>query len=225
MEYVHQNTVDRTYSLKKLQDCPAQWVRVISQERVIGSLLEKVVTTLEQHRSETTTGIQTLNQTLNSPIRDAEAALETAARQLGYDDVVEEWRRAQASLYIDPRDAITRSSSLIETVCKHVLQTKHLPTPSDQTIQSLLKTTIKALDLALEAQSSADLRQVAGGIMSVVHGLGAWRTHVGTAHGRAPDERAPTRVEARFAVNMAGAAATFLMEMVSLRDVRSRETT
>jgi hypothetical protein len=131
------------------------------------------------------------------------------------DDVIGEWQRAQAAVYRDPRDAITRASSLIETVCKHVLAAKNVQFPSNQDIQGLLRSVLKVLGWSPEIQVNDDLRKAAGGIMTVIHNLGALRTHEGTAHGRAPGDRSPTHVEARLAVNLAGVASTFLMEAAS----------
>jgi alkylhydroperoxidase family enzyme len=111
MEYVHQEAVERTYSLKKLQDCSSDWLRAISQEKVIASLLEKLIVRLNQQRTETAAGITTLQQTLNAPVRDAEAALETVARQLGCDDVVDDWRRAHP-----PVPIIRETTSLVRLV-------------------------------------------------------------------------------------------------------------
>ena len=221
-DYLHQDAIEPTYSVKRLQDCPFKWLRAISQQTIIDSFFEHMIAALNREQTEAAEGIGTIGRALNAPIRDAEAALEAAARQLGYEDVLTEWRGAQTSMYTDPREAITRSSSLIETVCKHVLTAKSLPLPANQSIQSSLKATLRALGLAPEEQPNGDLRQIVGGIMSVVHGLGALRTHVGTAHGRAPGGRVPTHIEARLAVNLAGVASTFLMEAASSgqREVR-----
>lgn len=115
-----------TYSIRKIKDCPSKWLRAVSQERVIGSFFADMITKLDDQKTEAEAGIRTLANALNAPVRDAEAALEVAARQLGYEDIVVDWRRAQVSVYTDPREAITRSSSLIETVCKHILVAKKL---------------------------------------------------------------------------------------------------
>lgn len=216
MEYLHQESVDEsTFHVKALDDCSAKWLGAISQTRVIDSFLQNIVAALEAQHAATNAGIRNLGQTLNVPVKNAEEALEAAARELGYDDVIGEWQSAQAAVYRDPRDAITRASSLIETVCKHVLTAKRVQFPADLSIQGLLKTTLKVFGGTPETQLNEDLRKASSGIMTVIHSLGALRTHEGTAHGRAPGARLPTHVEARLAVNLAGVASTFLMEAAS----------
>ncbi|HXT69933.1 MAG TPA: abortive infection family protein [Vicinamibacterales bacterium] len=220
MQYLHQEDLDEpTFHIKKLEDCSEKWLRAISQPRVIDSLLQKMVAELEAQHTSVSASIRNIGQTLNVPVRNAEDALEAAARELGYDDVISEWQSAQAAVYRDPRDAITRASSLVETVCKHVLTARGVQFPSDLTIQGLLKSVLKVLGWSPESQANEDLRKTAGGIMTVIFSLGAWRTHEGTAHGRAPGDRMPTHVEARLAVNLAGVASTFLMEAAN----RSRD--
>jgi hypothetical protein len=57
-----------------------------------------------------------------------------------------------------------------------------------------------------------DIRQVLGGLTSVVKGIGALRTHAGDAHGREKGyRRIDTRI-ARFAINAASSIALFLID-------------
>jgi hypothetical protein len=107
-----------------------------------------MIAKLDQQKTEAEAGIRTLANALNASVRNAALALESVARQFGYENIVVDWRRAQESVYTDPREAITRSSSLIETVCKYILGAKNVPLPQDQRIRPLLKATLKVLELA-----------------------------------------------------------------------------
>ena len=207
-----------TYSLNGIQNCPSKWLSVLSQAPVLDSFFESMFADLARRRSEADAGIAALRHAVSAPIRDAEAAFEDAARQLGYNDVVVDWQRAQASTYTDPAVAITRASSLIESVLTHILGTKGISLPETKTIQSLLKPTLKALSLSDEDLPNDDLKQMSRGIVTVVQNLGALRTHGSAAHGHGPDALMPGGSEARFAVNVAGAVSTFLMEAVSRID-------
>lgn len=224
-DYLNQDPGEPTYSSRTLEECSFKWLRAISQESVIESFFADMILKLGQQKTDADAGIRTLENALNAPVRDAEVALEIASRQLGYKDIYPDWRSAQASVYTDPREAVTRSSSLIESVCKHILDTKKVQLPKDQSIQPMLKTTLNVLGLEPKGQSNEDLRQMAGGIISVVNGLGAFRTHVGTAHGRGPDGLGPDHIQARLAVNLAGAVSTFLMEVANPNTVLSKDLT
>jgi hypothetical protein len=201
-----------SYSVMPIERCSFKWLRVLSQAVVVESLLEAMLAEVSRLRSETEAGIAVLRNVLNAPIRDAEAAFEHAASVLGYADVIADWHQAQACTYTDPPAAITRASSLIESVLTHILGTMAVPLPDTRNIQNLLKPTLKALALSDEDLPSDDLKQMSRGIVTMVQSLGALRTHASTAHGRGPNLLIPGVSEARFAVNLAGTLATFLME-------------
>jgi hypothetical protein len=209
---IHQESIDQTFSVTTLGDCSIRWLRALSAPAVIDSFIREMLSTLRARGRQLADNVRHLTQALNVPVTNAEAALESAAHELGYDDVLSEWHRAQDAVHLDPRDAITRASSLVETVCKHILSARGATDGLDGDIQRLLKATLKVLELEPHAQLTKDLRALSGGIVTVIHSLGALRTHEGTAHGHEPGDRPPTGVEGRLAVNLAGAAATFLME-------------
>jgi hypothetical protein len=214
-----------SYSMMKIRDCPFKWLLAVAHERVIASFVKAIIAKLGAQHREAEAALQTLANVLNAPIRDAAAALEVAARQMGYQDVVRDWQDAQASVFTDPREAITRASSLIETVCKHILDTENVPLPSKKDIQHLLKETLGLLNLTRETQPSEDLWRMASGVGTIVEGIGAFRTHVGTAHGRGPQSSQPNLIQARFAVTMAGAVSTFLMEVLDSMKTTSKDAT
>lgn len=203
---------DPSYSVKEIQDCSFKWLRALSQEASITSLLEKMLSGLEAQRLEAEAGLVTLANALRAPLKDATGALEAAALQLGYGDVVSMWSNAQASVITDPREAATRASSLVESVCRHILDTRGQPLPPKLTIQALFKETARYLDLSATQQLSDDLRKMSSGVATVVQALGELRTHAGTAHGVGPESPALTHAHARLAVNLSGAVSTFLLE-------------
>jgi hypothetical protein len=156
--------------------------------------------------------VRVLAATVNFPSRSLETTLIDVAEKLNFSVVLQDWKSAQSALGVDAADAVTRACRLLETLCKHVLQTQNQPMPTDQTIQKLFKAAAKSLKLSPDQQSSEDLRMIASGMFTAVQGIGALRTHHGTAHGGTADRHEITFSEARLAVNSAGVVATFLME-------------
>jgi hypothetical protein len=128
-------------------------------------------------------------------------------------------------LGVDPPDATTRASSLIETLCKHILAAKGVPFPNKESIQPLYGAAVRTLSLAPEQQITDDLRAIAGAINTLVVGIGALRTHAGSAHGKAPRHQPITFSQARLAVNAAGVLATFLMDTLSAETASSSAPT
>ena len=56
------------------------------------------------------------------------------------------------------------------------------------------------------------VKQILGGVSSVVNGLGALRNRLGDAHGKGKSQVRPAQRHAQLAVNLAGATALFLIE-------------
>jgi hypothetical protein len=185
---------------------------VLAAPPIIESLVASLHETMRTSISATADGIQALAATANLSVRDLESSFVAVAKSLTYEAVLEDWRHAQAALGVDPSDAATRACRLLESLCKHILETRGREIPATQTIQKLFKSAAQSLDLSPDPQTSRDLQTIASGISSIVQGIGSLRTHSGTAHGRSAGHHKVTFSEARLAVNSAGAVATFLME-------------
>jgi len=137
--------------------------------------------------------------------------------KLDFDTVQIEIARALPSLATDPEDAVTAACSLIEAVCRSVLIELGLPLPAKRDIDGLLRAVQEPLGLSpgrtdLPAEVEQDIRQILGGLTSVIKGVGALRTHAGDAHGREKGFRRIDARIARLALNSASSAALFLIE-------------
>lgn len=137
--------------------------------------------------------------------------------KLDFDTVQIEIARALPSISSDPEDAVTAACSLIEAVCRSILIELGLELPPKRDIDGLLKAVQEPLGLSpgrtnLPAEIEQDVRQVLGGLTSVVKGIGALRTHGGDAHGREKGFRRLDPRIARLALNSASSVALFLIE-------------
>jgi|ERR1017187_1147366 hypothetical protein len=207
-----------TYSIQNLDKCSPVWLRALATPKLIESLLTSINARIEEALRATAAGVQTLSATANLPLRDLDAGLVEVATRLNFGNVIQLWHEAQSALGVDPPEAATRASRLIETLCKHILHTKGKTLPGDQSIQHLYKAASKALVLGPEQQSSDDLRAIGLGMTALTSGVGALRTHAGTAHGTGPTSQPVTFSQARLAVNAAGVLATFLMDTLLVQE-------
>ncbi len=121
------------------------------------------------------------------------------------------WRKALERRTTDPEGAITTARTLVETVCKHILEDLEVPYDDSADLPKLYKATAEALNLAPSQHTQQIFKQVLGGCTAVVEGLGSLRNRLSDAHGkgRAPVRPAPRHAE--LAVNLAGAIAIFLI--------------
>jgi hypothetical protein len=136
---------------------------------------------------------------------------------LNFDAVRVEVDRALESAERDPPVAVTAACVIIESVCRSILAELKIDPPSKRDVEGLLRAVQGPLGLMpsrsdLPDVIAADVRQVLGGLTSVAKGVGALRTHGGSAHatehGQAPVD---ARI-ARFAIHSASTIALFLVE-------------
>jgi len=129
-----------------------------------------------------------------------------------YVSVEAEFTRAVAQLDRDPHAAITAACSIIEAICKTCIETLGEELPSAQTVVPLWKAVQPHLGLNMNQLVSDDQRRILQGLASVVDGIGAYRTHIGSAHGRGVSPPPIDVSEARLAVNAAHTLVAFIME-------------
>lgn len=134
------------------------------------------------------------------------------------------WQRALERRSNDPEGAITLARTLLETVCKHILDERNVGYEHDVDLPKLYYLTAEQLQLAPNQHSEAIFRQVLGGCQTVVNGLSAVRNRLSDAHGQGKRPIKPAPRHAELAVNLAGTVATFLVATWAVRNERSTNT-
>ncbi len=122
------------------------------------------------------------------------------------------WNRALERLKKDPEGAITSARTLLESVCKHILDEKRIAYDDHADLPKLYGVVASALNLAPSQHSEKVFKQILGGCHSIVEGLGALRNRLGDAHGKGKSAAVPAARHAALTVNLAGSMATFLIE-------------
>ncbi|MEP0990758.1 abortive infection family protein [Tateyamaria sp.] len=133
------------------------------------------------------------------------------------DTLEREFKRAFENVDTDPEAAVTASCSMLESVCRSVLKARGISPPKSLDIKSLYKAVREPLGLSPakhipDDEIEADVRAILSALSNATQGIGALRTHAGTAHGR---ERGFRRLDpriARLSVNTSTSLALFLME-------------
>jgi hypothetical protein len=122
------------------------------------------------------------------------------------------WQKALERRKEDPEGAITSARTLLETVCKHILDQAGVQYEDDADLPKLYKTAASQLNLAPSQHTETIFKQILGGCTAVVEGLGALRNKLSDSHGKGPKGAKPDTRHAELAVNLAGTMATFLIE-------------
>lgn len=126
--------------------------------------------------------------------------------------VQEAWQKAMDRRASDPDGAITMARTLLETVCKFILDEQQIDYDDAADLPKLYRTAAESLKLAPSQHTEPIVKQVLGGCTAVVEGLGALRSKSGDAHGRGKQASKPKQRHAALAVNLAGSMASFLIE-------------
>lgn len=121
-----------------------------------------------------------------------------------------DWKKALSRRSSDPEGAITAARTLIESVCKHILDDSRIAY-KDADFPKLWALTAEQLNL-MPAQHEHDaFKRILGNCQAVVDGLASIRNRVGDAHGKGRKPVAAKQRHAELAVNLAGAMASFLL--------------
>ncbi len=129
-----------------------------------------------------------------------------------FSSIEKEFERSLAHIDRDPHASITAASSIIESLCKTYIETFNIEMPNKQSIVPLWKTVQQHLGFNIDHNLEGDQRKIFQGLSSIVDGVGAFRTHIGSAHGRGIQPPQIAVAEARLAVNSAHTLVLFIME-------------
>lgn len=121
------------------------------------------------------------------------------------------WQKAVQRRQDDPEGAITLARTLLETVCKNILDKKGVEYSKDD-LPKLYGKAAEALDLAPSQHTEEAFKAILGGCYTIVQNLGSLRNKVSDAHGQGKHPVKPLPRHATLAVNLAGSMSAFLIE-------------
>jgi hypothetical protein len=121
------------------------------------------------------------------------------------------WMQALERRAVEPEGAITLARTLLEDVCKWILDQAGETWREADDLPVLYRKLAKLLKLAPDDHTEQVFKQILGSCQSVVESLGALRNKLGDAHSPGPKRARPQARHAELAVNLSGAMATFLV--------------
>jgi hypothetical protein len=127
------------------------------------------------------------------------------------------WSKALDRRSTDPEGAITAARTLLESVCKHILDEARIEYGDGPDLTKLYRLTAEHLKLAPSQHTEQVFKQILGGCTAVVEGLGALRNRLSDSHGKGKVGAKPAARHAELAVNLAGSLAMFLLTTYSAR--------
>jgi hypothetical protein len=124
----------------------------------------------------------------------------------------QEFSRALTNVETSPREAVSAASNILESICKVYIAEEGLEMPVKQDLKPVWTVVRKHLGFDPSLVEDQDLQQVLSGMISVVEGIGALRTHASSAHGAGKKSYKLESRHARLAVHAAHTVALFILE-------------
>lgn len=155
---------------------------------------------------------------INSSFSEIIALLTSTNQKIANSIVIDEtyvlktWNKALDRMSTDPEGAITSARTLIESVCKYILDEEKIPYKDSEDLHQLYKLTATALNMAPDQHTEQIFKQILSGCMSIVYGLGSIRNKISDAHAIGPKRVKPKIRHAFLAVNISGSVCQFILK-------------
>jgi hypothetical protein len=194
-------------------EAPRKVIKQVNESSSLKQQIESAIRGLAETSSEHIRYIFWVPKLVSSARTPAEGQISDVLSQIDSEHIHKAWDKALSRKNSDPEGAITAARTLIETICKHILDKAQIAYPDDADLPKLYYLTAKHLQLAPSQYSNRVLRQVLGNCQAIVSGLTSIRNELGDAHGKSKGEISPEPIHAELAVNLAGTMAMFLVSI------------
>lgn len=138
--------------------------------------------------------------------------LEEFVREKDIAALEHEFNRALTNVDENPREAVSAASNILETLCKVYIEEQGLEMPAKQDLKPVWTVVRKDLGFDPGRVEDQDLQTILTGLLALVDGIGALRTHASSAHGAG---KKPYKLEprhSRLAIHSAHTVALFVLE-------------
>lgn len=136
-----------------------------------------------------------------------------------------EFKRALSNVESNPREAVSAASNILESMCKVYIDDEKLDKPAKQDLKPVWAIVRKHLGFDPSQVEDQDLQSILTGLISIVDGIGALRTHASSAHGSG---RKPYKLEprhARLAIHSSHTVVLFVLESWQKKQAKNQQST
>ncbi len=196
-------------TIKNISELSDEKLTKLASPAAIDSIWNAVEKSLTQLLGEAKSSAQLLSEFSNN---QSEAVHDDLTELMNGSYLEKQWNKARIAILTDPADSISHTNAFVESVCRHYLETRGLPLPTELVITKLIGQVVNdfpALKLPDGTAYGDDIARLFGGVKSIAQGVGVLRTHVSSAHG---GNKAAHHAEARLANNLAGAIAVYILQ-------------
>jgi Abortive infection C-terminus len=207
-----------------------EWMRLTNKDpktqplEVLGKIIERYMEDpdesdwIVERRNKITQILQRSNLTyvqggvVVGAVGVSSRSLQDIIRARDLRSVDDEFTRALQNLSSDPREAVSAACNILESVCKTYIEDEGLDKPAKQDLPAVWNVVRKHLNFDPSKIEDQDLQKILSGMISVVDGIGALRTHASSAHGAGRTQYLLEPRHARLAVHAAHTIVAFVLE-------------
>jgi hypothetical protein len=155
--------------------------------------------------------LYSVQETTATGIQPADELISQALSSFDERGVHHAWKKALDRRAADPEGTITAAKTLLETVCKHIIDEAGETYGENDDLPKLYSIAAKCLNLAPSQHSEKIFKSILGNCQSIVGNLTGLRNKLGDSHGQGKSHVKPQGRHAELAVNLAGSMAMFLV--------------
>jgi hypothetical protein len=145
---------------------------------------------------------------LGSPSKN----LENYIREFDIESIEMEFDRALKNIELNPREAVSAASNILESLFKIYIEDENLDKPNKLDLKSVWSVVKKDLGFDTSKIEDDDLKRILSGIMSIVDGVASLHTHASSDHGAEKKFYKLEPRHARLAIHSAHTITLFVIE-------------
>jgi hypothetical protein len=200
-------------AIPRIANCMPRFVKACRDLGELWSFIRPKFKTYAERREYLRNEFDPLLTMLETESRTpSDAGITATVQSVSSAYIQETWHKALERRSSDPEGAITAARTLLESVCKHILDAASTPYDDSADLPKLYSLTAKQLNLSPSQHTEQLFKQILGGCQTVVEGVGALRNRHSDAHGKGASGTKPAPRHAELAVNLSGTMATFLLQ-------------
>lgn len=149
---------------------------------------------------------------ISSAVGSPSRSLVDFVRAMDVPAIDQEFTRALINVDLNPREAVSAASNILESICKVYIAEEQLDMPAKQDLKPVWNVVRKDLGFDPSVVEDQDLQVILTGLFAVVDGIGALRTHASSAHGAGKTSYRLEPRHAKLAIHSAHTVALFVLE-------------
>lgn len=142
----------------------------------------------------------------------SDESISRTMKEVSWDSVNSTWEKTLERRKTDPEGAVTASKTLLEDVCKCILDESGIVYSSTTSLPELCDKALKTIDLHPSQQSESSIKKLVGLCNSGCSIISEFRNKYGDSHGKGIKKETPEPKYVEFVINLAGTIAKLMIE-------------